>query len=733
MNTAIIYGNSDSITDNDFLGKINAISKLLCPQNHLSLFQIGGNNDFTETFKKASANNRIVFLTPSVFENNKSFFEKYLKSDFLGFYKGRLFSCLPDNDRKFYHIIGQILESSFKTNEFCAVDYIDINEISFKEVYETVAAKRSLKNPHLYVFENDNSVRILVTAKSHSQSQADSMCTNAIKGINLLFTDNAFSNDFKDISDNVVKALKQQNLKIATAESCTAGMLSAAITSVPGSSDVFEIGISSYADRIKKAALGVSANTLKLYGAVSMQTAIEMAHGIKTLSGADIGISATGVAGPSHSESKPVGTVFIALTDGIYNWVIDLNLNSNLSRDQIRKKTTYNCLDLLRRYLLYYPEPMPYGAEVSKPPKLLYMQPHFETEFNNFKVNIFEETPVSEIKTDFNEDLTENITAPDENKPNNKIKIIDSLKILKQKLLDLVLRIKPILKDRQKLRKIALNCLLILLISSFVIGSITVYSFFSKSNNNSKLIASLSSVSNADNINFNALNEINPDICGWITVGKNKISLPVCYDGGDYYKNHNYKRHLSDYGSIYSLNGLTSDCKNMVIKGNSPFDNSMFGELNSYKSLDFLKQNGTIKLSTTSFTKTYQIFAVMLIDENEKQDFSFYGTDFTNLDKHINWINNIKLRSLYKFDSLIPADSQYVTLVTDSKEFDGAKIVVIAFSVTEDMQNNNYPEMLSVNASPFYPTIWYKIHNSRMPVFDINKYAGQSPFPANDN
>ena len=113
---------------------------------------------------------------------------------------------------------------------------------------------------------------------------------------------------------NVVKLLSDKGKKAATAESCTGGLVSAAITSVSGSSEVFEMGVCSYANRIKEKALSVSSEALEKYGAVSEQVAKEMAQGVMIHSGSDFGVSTTGVAGPTGGTAeKPVGTVWIGV------------------------------------------------------------------------------------------------------------------------------------------------------------------------------------------------------------------------------------------------------------------------------------------------------------------------------------------------------------------------------------------------------------------------------------
>lgn len=114
----------------------------------------------------------------------------------------------------------------------------------------------------------------------------------------------------------LVKECAKHGIKIATAESCTGGMISEWITSVPGSSSVIEFGICSYSNRIKHKILGVSEETLEKYTEYSEQCAEEMARGALKVSGADFAVSTTGVAGPGGgSEKNPVGTVYICVCD----------------------------------------------------------------------------------------------------------------------------------------------------------------------------------------------------------------------------------------------------------------------------------------------------------------------------------------------------------------------------------------------------------------------------------
>ena len=115
------------------------------------------------------------------------------------------------------------------------------------------------------------------------------------------------------LATRVVEANRAAGRRIAVAESCTGGLVSAALTEVPGSSDVFEAGFVTYSDEAKTRLLGVAGDVIETFGAVSLATAWAMAHGAVRKSGADVAVAITGIAGPSGgSERKPVGTVVFA-------------------------------------------------------------------------------------------------------------------------------------------------------------------------------------------------------------------------------------------------------------------------------------------------------------------------------------------------------------------------------------------------------------------------------------
>ena len=141
-----------------------------------------------------------------------------------------------------------------------------------------------------------------------------------------------------ELSAALVAALRERGMKIASVESCTAGLISKIITDAPGSSDVFDLGITTYSNEMKTKMVGVPAEILAAHGAVSPETARAMAEGIRRVSGADIGVATTGIAGPGGgTPEKPVGLVYTAIASENGTEVTRLMLDRpGADRDSIR-------------------------------------------------------------------------------------------------------------------------------------------------------------------------------------------------------------------------------------------------------------------------------------------------------------------------------------------------------------------------------------------------------------
>ncbi len=151
------------------------------------------------------------------------------------------------------------------------------------------------------------------------------------------------------LEEKVGELLRKKSLTLATAESCTGGLLGNKITNIPGSSDYYLGGVIAYSNEIKKLICKVKEETLKQYGAVSKETAIEMAKGIRNYYQADIGLSTTGVAGPTSSERKPIGLVYIGIASQKKAVVEEYHFLGN--REMIKEQAAQMALNLVRKVL----------------------------------------------------------------------------------------------------------------------------------------------------------------------------------------------------------------------------------------------------------------------------------------------------------------------------------------------------------------------------------------------
>lgn len=207
------------------------------------------------------------------------------------------------------------------------------------------------RNPTVAPYAKDGEALLRVTAMAMTKEDAESLCEPVIEEIKNRLDAYVYGVDYNCIEEAVVAVLKEHHLKVATAESCTGGLIAKRITDVPGASEVFECGIISYANEIKHKVLGVSEDDLNKYGAVSEPVAKQMAQGALKVSGADIAVSVTGIAGPdSDSTDKPVGLVYIGLADKENVWVREIR-TSRRDRSYNRYVSASNALNMIRLYI----------------------------------------------------------------------------------------------------------------------------------------------------------------------------------------------------------------------------------------------------------------------------------------------------------------------------------------------------------------------------------------------
>jgi nicotinamide-nucleotide amidase len=208
------------------------------------------------------------------------------------------------------------------------------------------------KNPRTTILANPGVIEVHLLGRSRkSMEEAQAPTDELAEKIKEQMKDFLITEQDITFEQYIVEELKARGLTLSVAESCTGGGLGSAITDVPGSSDIFLGGVIAYSNEMKMKLLGVKEETLERQGAVSKETALQMARGVRELTGADIGIGITGIAGPGGGgPKKPVGLVFMHLntadTDiGVYQLFPG-------ERIKVKKRTVNFSLNLIRKYLL---------------------------------------------------------------------------------------------------------------------------------------------------------------------------------------------------------------------------------------------------------------------------------------------------------------------------------------------------------------------------------------------
>ena len=208
-------------------------------------------------------------------------------------------------------------------------------------------------NPTAATYAKENEMFVRVTARAESEEAAEALCRPVVEEICRRYGDVVYGVDVDNLESVVVRLLSEKGLHLATAESCTGGLVAKLITDVSGASEVFGMGLVTYANEAKMKLLGVPAAMLEEHGAVSEPVARAMAEGVREVSGSELGIGITGVAGPTGgTPEKPVGLIYIALSDGTRTWVRRMTPPGRVhGRGWLRDRAAGTALDMVRRYL----------------------------------------------------------------------------------------------------------------------------------------------------------------------------------------------------------------------------------------------------------------------------------------------------------------------------------------------------------------------------------------------
>ncbi len=337
------------------------------------------NDDITKEIAAKYFNQELVFYS-DIWENIKSYFEKlglkptennkkqaYFPKDCIildnpnGTAPGvilkkenKMIILLPGPPKEMIPMFNNSVKSYLQSlTDYKLVSktlrFIGIGESELEE--KLIDIINSQSNPTIAPYAKENEVTLRITAKSKDDEKANDLIKSIEEKIKDRVGKYIYGYDDTTLEETVAKLLVKNNMTIAVSESCTGGMVSSKLIDYPGISQSFIEGCVTYSNEAKMNRLGVKKETLDKYGAVSSETAIEMAVGIAKNLNTNIGLSTTGVAGPGGgTDEKPVGLVYI----GIYiNGDVKVKkCNFSGSRDKIRNRATNEALNLLRLELL---------------------------------------------------------------------------------------------------------------------------------------------------------------------------------------------------------------------------------------------------------------------------------------------------------------------------------------------------------------------------------------------
>lgn len=226
-------------------------------------------------------------------------------------------------------------------------------------------------------------------------------------------------------------------------------------------------------------------------------------------------------------------------------------------------------------------------------------------------------------------------------------------------------------------------------------------------------------------IRFVELQKVNPDIVGWIRVPNTNIDLPVLQgheNDPEFYLDHDYNKKPSKFGSVFAdYRGPVAGDKSMsmILYGHTLNSGRMFSELEKYKNLDFLRQNPVFTFDSANSPAQWKIISVFLTNTLPEQGtpFDYMKTRFKNDSDFLNFVYQLRIRSLFNTGVGFRADDRIVLLSTCSYEFTDFREVVVARRVRDGESPTVDPAQISYNGKTLYPDSWYKKNGGEKPVW----------------
>jgi len=209
----------------------------------------------------------------------------------------------------------------------------------------------AMTNPSMAPYAKECDCLLQVTAKAKSEREAEAMIRPVMAHVREKLGDVVYGEDVETLEEAVLQLLRQRPATFAAAESCTGGDVARRFTELPGASAFFLGGVVSYTNGVKAGVLGVDPALIEKKGAVSYEVAKAMAERVRAITGADIGLGVTGLAGPDGDGVHEVGTVFVSMAVEGKTWVRELHLGAFRTRSFIRRMAGNHLFDMMRRWL----------------------------------------------------------------------------------------------------------------------------------------------------------------------------------------------------------------------------------------------------------------------------------------------------------------------------------------------------------------------------------------------
>jgi nicotinamide-nucleotide amidase len=267
-------------------------------------------------------------------------------------WEGTLFATLPGVPTEMKTMFGETLEPMIRAR---SEGSIVSKTLHFAGIGESALAEKvqeflDATDPTVAPLAGQGRVRLRITTRAATEREAQEKIAPVEKEVIARLGDYFFGEDGETLEGAVARLLEERSATLALAESCTGGLLAKRLTDMPGASAYFTEALVTYSNESKERLLGVPHALIAEHGAVSEAVAREMAEGARRVSGADYGLSVTGVAGPDGgTEEKPVGLVFVGISDAEDTFAEKVDLTAwARSRDSIRERSTNRAFDLLR-------------------------------------------------------------------------------------------------------------------------------------------------------------------------------------------------------------------------------------------------------------------------------------------------------------------------------------------------------------------------------------------------